>query len=426
MATKEEILDSIASMSVLELSELLKDFEEKFGVTAAAPVAVAAAAPAAGGGGGEAAEEQDEFDVVLTAAGDKKIQVIKEVRALTNLGLKEAKDLVDGAPKPVLEKVSKEDAEKAKAQLEERRRHRRAQVADRGSSRTRIAPEATTQVVASGRSRRAIAVRYGAAVITEPPRRVGRPGAAGDAGEGGDDPTVFVSAAPDDAGTVIVPVDGPRAACGCSGCRRGSGPTCTCSTSTAASWSAAERLIRLGPGRSTRSTSAVVRPAGRTGSGDRLGSRSTPATRSTTSTRSGREVLARPADPARSATCGARPARPAGRAGSIRRSAGSCPGWGRTTPASWPRSRPSPPTGPTTRCCFHAGVGEDRAGGGRGAAARARSASPTPTSRSSRPGPRCWPTCAQEHGSVEAYLDRCRRPRRRRARRPRAAALADG
>jgi len=119
MATKEEILDSIASMSVLELSELLKDFEEKFGVTAAAPVAVAAAAPAGGAGGGEAAEEQDEFDVILTAAGDKKIQVIKEVRALTNLGLKDAKDLVDAAPKPVLEKVSKEDAEKAKGQLEE-------------------------------------------------------------------------------------------------------------------------------------------------------------------------------------------------------------------------------------------------------------------------------------------------------------------
>jgi large subunit ribosomal protein L7/L12 len=118
MATKEEILDSIASMSVLELSELLKDFEEKFGVTAAAPVAVAAAAPAAGGGG-EVAEEQDEFDVIITAAGDKKIQVIKEVRALTNLGLKDAKDLVDSAPKSVLEKVSKEDAEKAKAQLEE-------------------------------------------------------------------------------------------------------------------------------------------------------------------------------------------------------------------------------------------------------------------------------------------------------------------
>jgi len=118
MATKEEILDAIAGMTVLELSELLKDFEERFGVTAAAPVAVAAA-PAAGGGGEAAAEEEkDEFDVILSAAGDKKIQVIKEVRALTNLGLKEAKDLVDGAPKPVLEKVSKEDAEKAKAQLE--------------------------------------------------------------------------------------------------------------------------------------------------------------------------------------------------------------------------------------------------------------------------------------------------------------------
>ena len=119
MATKEEILDSIASMTVLELSELLKEFEEKFGVTAAAPVAVAAAAPAGGGdGGGAAEEEKDEFDVILAAAGDKKIQVIKEVRALTSLGLKEAKDLVDAAPKPVLEKVSKEDAEKAKAQLE--------------------------------------------------------------------------------------------------------------------------------------------------------------------------------------------------------------------------------------------------------------------------------------------------------------------
>ena len=120
MATKEEILDSIAEMSVLDLSELLKDFEEKFGVTAAAPVAVAAApGPGGGGAAAEEAEEQDEFDVVLTAAGDKKIQVIKEVRALTNLGLKDAKDLVDGAPKAVLEKVSKEDAEKAKAQLEE-------------------------------------------------------------------------------------------------------------------------------------------------------------------------------------------------------------------------------------------------------------------------------------------------------------------
>ncbi len=116
MSTKEEILEAISSMSVLELSELLKDFEEKFGVTAAAPVAVASAAPAAAGDGG--GEEQSEFDVILTAAGDKKIQVIKEVRTLTNLGLKEAKDLVDGAPKPVLEKISKEDAEKAKAALE--------------------------------------------------------------------------------------------------------------------------------------------------------------------------------------------------------------------------------------------------------------------------------------------------------------------
>ena len=118
MATKEEILDAIAGMSVLELSELLKDFEEKFGVSAAAPVAVAAAPAAGGGGGGEAAAEKDEFDVVLTGAGDKKIQVIKEVRGLTNLGLKEAKDLVDGAPQTVLENASKEDAEKAKAALE--------------------------------------------------------------------------------------------------------------------------------------------------------------------------------------------------------------------------------------------------------------------------------------------------------------------
>jgi large subunit ribosomal protein L7/L12 len=120
MATKEEILDAISNMTVLELSELLKDFEEKFGVTAAAPVAAVAAAPAGGGGdaGAGAAEEKDEFDVIITAAGDKKIQVIKEVRGLTSLGLKEAKDLVDGAPKPVLEKVSKEDAEKAKAALE--------------------------------------------------------------------------------------------------------------------------------------------------------------------------------------------------------------------------------------------------------------------------------------------------------------------
>jgi large subunit ribosomal protein L7/L12 len=119
VATKDEILDSISNMTVLELSELLKDFEERFGVTAAAPVAVAAGGPAAGA---EAAapveEEQDEFDVVLAATGEKKIQVIKEVRSLTSLGLKEAKDLVDSAPKPVLEKVSKEEAEKARAVLE--------------------------------------------------------------------------------------------------------------------------------------------------------------------------------------------------------------------------------------------------------------------------------------------------------------------
>ncbi len=115
--TKEEILDGIADLSVIQLSELLKEFEERFGVTAAAPVAVAAAAAPAGA---EAAaeEEQTEFDVVLTSAGDKKIQVIKEVRALTSLGLKEAKDLVDSAPKPVLEKANKEDADKAKAALE--------------------------------------------------------------------------------------------------------------------------------------------------------------------------------------------------------------------------------------------------------------------------------------------------------------------
>jgi large subunit ribosomal protein L7/L12 len=120
MATKEEILDSISNMTVLELSELLKEFEERFGVTAAAPVAAAGPAPAAAGGGeaAPAEEEKDEFDVILAAVGDKKIQVIKEVRSLTNLGLKEAKDLVDSAPKPVLERASKEDAEKARAQLE--------------------------------------------------------------------------------------------------------------------------------------------------------------------------------------------------------------------------------------------------------------------------------------------------------------------
>ena len=116
----DELLDAFKEMSLLELSEFVKQFEDTFGVTAAAPVAVAAAAPAAGGSdaGAAAAEEQDEFDVILDGAGEKKIQVIKEVRALTSLGLKEAKDLVDGAPKPVLEKVNKEAADKAKAALE--------------------------------------------------------------------------------------------------------------------------------------------------------------------------------------------------------------------------------------------------------------------------------------------------------------------
>ena len=115
----EELLESFKEMTLIELSEFVKQFEDTFGVTAAAPVAVAAA-PGAGGGGGDAAvaEEQDEFDVILEAAGEKKIQVIKEVRSLTSLGLKEAKDLVDGTPKAVLEKVNKEAAEKAKAALE--------------------------------------------------------------------------------------------------------------------------------------------------------------------------------------------------------------------------------------------------------------------------------------------------------------------
>ncbi|MGY1749194.1 MULTISPECIES: 50S ribosomal protein L7/L12 [unclassified Modestobacter] len=114
----DELLDAFKEMTLLELSDFVKQFEETFEVTAAAPVAVAAA-PAAGGGGGEAAAvEQDEFDVILEAAGDKKIQVIKEVRGLTSLGLKEAKDLVDNAPKPILEKVAKDAAEKAKAALE--------------------------------------------------------------------------------------------------------------------------------------------------------------------------------------------------------------------------------------------------------------------------------------------------------------------
>ncbi|MDQ4039562.1 MAG: 50S ribosomal protein L7/L12 [Actinomycetota bacterium] len=114
----DDLLDAFKEMTLLELSDFVKQFETTFDVTAAAPVAVAAAAPAAGGGAAEAEAEQDEFDVVLEAAGDKKIQVIKEVRALTSLGLKEAKDLVEAAPKPLLEKVNKEAADKAKEQLE--------------------------------------------------------------------------------------------------------------------------------------------------------------------------------------------------------------------------------------------------------------------------------------------------------------------
>jgi large subunit ribosomal protein L7/L12 len=118
--SQEDVLEAIAGWTVLELSEFVKSFEDKFGVTAAAPMAMAApgAGGAAGGDGAAAEEEKDEFDVVLTSAGDKKIQVIKEVRALTSLGLKEAKDLVDSAPKAVLEKVNKEQADEAKAKLE--------------------------------------------------------------------------------------------------------------------------------------------------------------------------------------------------------------------------------------------------------------------------------------------------------------------
>ena len=115
--TKDDVIDFIAGMSVLELSELVKELEEKFGVSAAAPVAMMAAGPA--GEGAAAAEEKTEFDVILTAYGDKKIQVIKEVRAITGLGLKDAKTLVDDAPKPVKEGVPKEEAEKIKAKLEE-------------------------------------------------------------------------------------------------------------------------------------------------------------------------------------------------------------------------------------------------------------------------------------------------------------------
>lgn len=116
--SKDEILDAISSMTVIELKELLDAFEEKFDVTAAAPAAVAAA-PAAGGGDAGAGDEQSEFDVILTGAGAQKIQVVKAVKDLLGVGLKDAKDLVDGAPKPILEKVSKEDADAAKAKLED-------------------------------------------------------------------------------------------------------------------------------------------------------------------------------------------------------------------------------------------------------------------------------------------------------------------
>jgi large subunit ribosomal protein L7/L12 len=118
--TTDELLDAFKEMTLLELSEFVKQFEDTFGVTAAAPVAVAAAVPAGGGAAADAgaAEEQDEFDVILESAGDKKIQVIKEVRGLTSLGLKEAKDLVEAAPKPILEKVAKDAADKAKEALE--------------------------------------------------------------------------------------------------------------------------------------------------------------------------------------------------------------------------------------------------------------------------------------------------------------------
>ena len=120
MATKDEILDAISTMTVIELKELLDAFEEKFDVTAAAPVAVAAAgAPAAGGGDAAAEDDKDEFDVILQGAGAQKIQVVKVVKDLLGVGLKDAKDLVDGAPKPIMEKASKADAEAAKAKLEE-------------------------------------------------------------------------------------------------------------------------------------------------------------------------------------------------------------------------------------------------------------------------------------------------------------------
>ncbi|MGD8542247.1 MAG: 50S ribosomal protein L7/L12 [Desulfobacteraceae bacterium] len=117
--TRQDVIDFIANMTVLELSEMVKELEDKFGVSAAAPVAMMAAAPVEGAGAAAAEEEKTEFDIILLAAGDKKIQVIKEVRAITGLGLKDAKALVDEAPKPVKEAVAKEEAEKIKAQLEE-------------------------------------------------------------------------------------------------------------------------------------------------------------------------------------------------------------------------------------------------------------------------------------------------------------------
>jgi large subunit ribosomal protein L7/L12 len=119
MATKEEVLDAIGNMTVIELKELLDAFKEKFEVTAAAPVAVAAAAPAGGGGDAAAEEEKDEFDVVLESSGAQKIQVVKVVKDLLGVGLKDAKDLVDAAPKALMEKVSKAEADVAKAKLEE-------------------------------------------------------------------------------------------------------------------------------------------------------------------------------------------------------------------------------------------------------------------------------------------------------------------
>ncbi|MBU4054941.1 MAG: 50S ribosomal protein L7/L12 [Proteobacteria bacterium] len=116
---KEDVINFIANMTVLDLSELIKEMEEKFGVSAAAPVAMMAAAPADGGGAAAAAEEKTEFDVVLTSFGDKKIQIIKEVRTITGLGLKEAKDLVEGVPAPLKEAISKDEAQKIKTQIEE-------------------------------------------------------------------------------------------------------------------------------------------------------------------------------------------------------------------------------------------------------------------------------------------------------------------